>query len=89
MVDFARLPALARMKDPCLDQRTAYSTGETGCASAAGGARVLSRADVRDGVDFASRQAARGKMRLWVAAFTALAAIVVLVVVSVSVLHAS
>jgi hypothetical protein len=77
------------MKDACLDKRTAYSTSETGDASAAGAGRVLSRADVRDSVDFASRQAARGKTRLWVAAFTGLAAALVLVVVSMSVLHAS
>jgi hypothetical protein len=46
-------------------------------------------AEVGEGVDFASRQAARGKMQLWVTAFTAAAALLVLAVVSMSALHAA
>jgi hypothetical protein len=45
--------------------------------------------DLRDGVDFTSRQAERCKMRLWLTACTAAAAVAVLLVVSISVLHAS
>jgi hypothetical protein len=41
-----------------------------------------------EGVDFASRRAARGKMQAWVTAFTAAAALAVLVVVWLSLLHA-
>ena len=87
-LSFAR-PASARTKDPWLDKRTAYATGETDNAPAAGGAGRTVRYDVGDRVDFASRQAALGKMRLWVAAFTGLAAVAVVVVVSMSVLHVS
>lgn len=49
---------------------------------------AAARADGREDVDFASRRAERGKMQLWLTAFTAAAAVAVLVVVSMSVLHA-
>jgi hypothetical protein len=39
-------------------------------------------------VDFASRKAARDKMQIWLTAFTALAALAVLIVVSMSLKHA-
>ena len=42
-----------------------------------------------DSVDFASRRAARGKMQLWLTTFTVVAALAVLVVVSVSVFYAN
>jgi hypothetical protein len=41
----------------------------------------------RESVDFALRRAARGKMQLWLTAFTAAAALAVLAVVSVSLTH--
>jgi hypothetical protein len=49
------------------------------------GAHELSPAG--EGVDFASREANRGKMQLWMTAFTAMAVIAVVIVVSVSVLY--
>jgi hypothetical protein len=42
-----------------------------------------------DSVDFALRRAARGRMQLWLTTFTVVAALAVLVVVSVSVFYAS
>ena len=45
------------------------------------------RALLGEGVDFASRRAARGKMQLWMTAFTAAAAVAVLIVVFLSVLY--
>lgn len=44
-------------------------------------------ADLRDPIDFRSRQAERSKMRIWLAACTIAAALAVLLVVSVSVLR--
>jgi len=42
-----------------------------------------------DSVDFASHRAARGKMQLWLTTFTVVAALAVLVVVSVTVFYAN
>jgi hypothetical protein len=44
-------------------------------------------ADALDDIDFASRQARRGKMQIWLAAFTAAAAVAVLAVVSLGARH--
>jgi hypothetical protein len=72
-----------------LDDRTALPTPKAGDHP---GDRRPSRSDERvdggESVDFASRRAARGKMQLWLTAFTAAAALAVLAVVSMSVLHA-
>jgi hypothetical protein len=50
-------------------------------------AAQAAKQDGGDAVDFASRQAARRKMQLWLAAFTVVAALVVLALVSLSVVH--
>ena len=68
-----------------MDDRTAFQAGERGVVASSVAA---ARADGREDVDFASRRAERGKMQLWLTAFTAAAAVAVLVVVSMSVLHA-
>ena len=69
-----------------MDEPTAFPASQAQDASAV---LDLDRQDVGEGVDFASRQAERSKMQLWLTAFTAVAAAAVLVVVSMSVLHAS
>jgi hypothetical protein len=51
------------------------------------GERANAAPDNADGAEFASRQAARGKMQMRLTAFTALAALVILLVVSMSVLR--
>jgi hypothetical protein len=69
-----------------LDERTASPASQTEEASVALG---LSVQEVGEGVDFASRRAERGKMQVWLTAFTAAAAVAVLAVVSMSVIHPS
>lgn len=68
-----------------MDDRAAFQAGERGEVASSVAA---ARADGREDVDFASRRAERGKMQLWLTAFTAAAAVAVLVVVSMSVLRA-
>lgn len=65
---------------PVLDERTVTSNLEA--------ERTEGGLDAGRGVDFASRRAQRVKARLWLAAVTAAAAVVIVAVVSVSVLHA-
>jgi hypothetical protein len=73
-----------------LNERTAFPADEAEEASDVVGLdRQDADSDVVEGVDFASRRAERGKMQVWLTAFTAAAAVAVLLVVSMSVLHAS
>ena len=72
-----------------MDDRSAFSTREADDPpSVQRPAGSAERPDIGESVDFASRRAARGKMQLWLTAFTAAAALAVLAVVSMSVLHA-
>jgi hypothetical protein len=68
-----------------LDDRTPFQSGGRGEVASS---LAAARADGREDVGFASRRAERGKMQLWLTTFTAAAAIAILVVVSMSVLHA-
>lgn len=70
-----------------MDKHATCGTAEAVEAQAMMGARRREPCDLREGVDFSSRQAERTKMRLWLTACTAAAALAVLLVVSISVLH--
>jgi hypothetical protein len=73
-----------------LGERAAFSSAEADVArDESAPVRAHVAADPGDGVDFASRRAARGKARFWLAALTAAVAVAILIVVSVSVLHAA
>jgi hypothetical protein len=81
----------AGLKEPSLKARAANQPVEPSEALEDGAPGVPKHSVRRlpDSVDFASRRAARGKMQLWLTTFTVVAALAVLVVVSVSVFHAS
>jgi hypothetical protein len=69
-----------------VDEREPFPLTETVETYDAGAGESV-MADGGDAVDFASRQAARGKMQLWLTALTAAVALLVLAVVSLSVLR--
>jgi hypothetical protein len=72
-----------------LDEKAAFQADEAQAASSASALTVTARSGAEgESVDFASRRATLGKMQLWLTTFTALATIAVLVVVSMSVMHA-
>jgi hypothetical protein len=72
-----------------LDERTALEAPEIAAGFRGDEAKPTpAGSDGGESVDFASRQAERGKMQVWLTAFTAAAALAVLAVVSMSVLHA-
>ena len=71
-----------------MDERTAFppaTTDELGDAPRPRGAGQ--NPDGSDDVDFASSRAAHGKMRLWLTVFTVAAAVAILAMVSICVLH--
>jgi hypothetical protein len=73
-----------------LGERAAFSSAEADAArDDPAPVRALAVPDAGEGVDFARRRAARSKAQLWLAAFTAAVALAILVVVSMSVLHAA
>lgn len=83
--------AAAGPEEPSLKERAVLQPVEPS-DTPEGGAPGAPQPAVRrlpDGVDFARRRAARGRMQLWLTTFTVVAALAVLVVVSVSVFYAS
>jgi len=83
--------AAAGLEEPSLEERAVLQPVEPSETLEDGAPGVPQHAARRlpDSADFALRRAAHGRMQLWLTTFTVAAALAVLVVVSVSVLHAS